>query len=96
MSIHDKIAKKIATKYVTEYNPGKGPDVQTPNKVIEVEPDINTISDGIRQLRGYKRSRYIAFPNRVIPEALEKLKDTKIGVMDQNGNIRRRAEKPGK
>jgi len=96
MSTHDDIAKKIARKYKTDYNPSKGVDVQTPDKAIEVESNINTLSDGIRQLQGYKRSRYISVPNRFVPDAIESLKHTKIGVMDQNGNIKRRAKKPGK
>ena len=96
MSTHDDIAKKIARKFKTDYNPGKGVDVQPPGKAIEVEPNLNSISDGIRQLQGHKRSRYISVPNRFVPEATERLKHTKIGVMDQNGNIKRRAKKPGK
>ena len=93
MSTHDDIAKKIARKYKTDYNPSKGVDVQTSDKAIEVESNINTLSNGIRQLQGHKRSRYISVPNRFVPETIERLKDTKIGVMDQNGNIKRRAKK---
>jgi len=96
MSTHDDIAKKIARKYKTDYNPGKGVDVKTPDKAIEVEPNLDAITDGIRQLQGYKKSRYIAVPNRFVPDAIEKLKDTKIGVMDQSGNIKKQAKKPGK
>lgn len=96
MGVHDDIAKKIARKYKTDYNPDKGVDVQTQDKAIEVERDFNTISDGIRQLQGYKKSRYIAVPNKVVPDAVKRLQNTKIGVMDQSGNIKKRARKPGK
>jgi hypothetical protein len=96
MSTHDDIAKKIARKYKTEYNPDKGVDVRPPGKAIEVETDMDTISHGIQQLRGYKDPRYLAVPKKIAPEVQERVKNTKIGVMDQNGNILRRAKRPGK
>jgi len=96
MSKHDDIAKKIARKYKTDYNPGKGVDVRPPGKAIEVEPNMNTIAHGIKQLQGYKDPRYLAVPKRIAPKVQERVKNTKIGVMDQNGNILRRAKKPGK
>jgi len=96
MSAHDDIAKKIAQKYKTDYNPGKGVDVQTSDKAIEVERSIDTLSDGVRQLQGFNKSRYIAVPDRFVPDAIDRLNNTKIGVMNQSGDIKRRAKKPGK
>lgn len=96
MSKHDEIARKIARKYKTDYHSAKGVDVRPPGKAIEVETDLSTISDGIRQLQGHKDSRYLAVPKKIAPEVVDRVKNTKIGVMDQNGNILRRAKKPGK
>lgn len=96
MSKHDDIARKLARKFNTDYNPSKGVDVRPPGKAIEVEIKLNTISDGVRQLQGYKDPRYLAVPKNIAPKVIDRVKNTKIGVMDQNGNILRRAKKPGK
>ncbi len=96
MSTHDDIAKKLANKYGAEYNRGQGVDVRTRDKAIEVETDLNTIRDGIRQLQGHKDSRYLAVPKKIAPKVVERVRNTKIGVMDQNGNILKRAKKPSK
>ena len=56
---HDNTANRIARKKGVEYNRSQGPDVATPRQVIEVET-VNTVRDGFRQLRGFRRPVYIA------------------------------------
>lgn len=58
-SSHDRTAKKIARKNNVEYNKGQGPDIKTSLRAIEVETK-DTVSDGLRQLRGFKKPVYIA------------------------------------
>ncbi len=84
---HKTTAKRIAKKHNTEYNSGKGVDIDTPSRAIEVEtPD--TINDALRQLQGHKKPSYIAGTNKeAIEKALEVTKGTTIGVMDNQGNI---------
>jgi hypothetical protein len=91
---HDRIAERIADKLGAPYNPSKGADIVSPEKVVEVEVDANGLSRGIEQLQGYKRLRYLGVPKRLVPAAMEKAEGTKIGVMDQNGNIVKRAQRP--
>lgn len=93
---HDDIAKNISRKYNAEYNKGKGADIITSTKVIEVEPTAATISDAKRQLQGYRKERYIATSDKEVDKAVELTKNTKIGVMDSKGNIVKPAQKPKK
>ena len=88
-SQHDIFAMRIAKKFGVEYNPGSGPDIETPKMTIEVET-AHTVSDGYRQLRGYRKPVYIAGTDDLaILSAHAATMDCSVGVMDQNGNIRR-------
>jgi hypothetical protein len=73
MSTFDDIAKKIARKYKTDFNPGKDVEVRPPGKAIEVETDMNTIDHGIQQLQDYKDPRCLAVPKRIAPEVLDRV-----------------------
>ena len=55
---HDRTAKHIAAQNNTDYNRGKGPDVNTSSRAIEVETS-NTARDGLRQLQGFNKPVYI-------------------------------------
>ncbi|MBC8549420.1 MAG: hypothetical protein H8D23_07200 [Candidatus Brocadiales bacterium] len=88
---HKVTSNRIANKYKTDYNTGKGVDIQKDNIAVEVEPP-GTIKDGIRQLRGYKKPVYIAGTNQdAVEKALDATKGTTIGVMDNQGNIIKRS-----
>jgi hypothetical protein len=97
---HDRIAKSIAKKLGAEYNNGKGPDIKTPTRVIEVEPSPETFPDGIRQLQGFKRPCYLGVASEHVAAAIERTKNTTVGVMDENGKIHKpaggRRRKPGR
>ncbi|MBA7687891.1 hypothetical protein ES703_96365 [subsurface metagenome] len=88
---HDKIAKIISRKKGAEYNPGKGVDIKTRTQKIEVEVDQGKFKDGVRQLQGYRGARYLAVPNELVEEAVEYTKDLKVGVMNEKGEIIKRA-----
>ena len=90
---HDIAANRIAKKLGTEYNKGQGPDIKTPKMVVEVETD-GTVKDGLRQLRGFRKSVYIAGSNQeAVKAALKATKDTTVGVMDAQGNIVKRSSR---
>ena len=84
---HKTAANRIARRLGTEYNDGKGADVQATGITVEVEtPD--TVNDGPRQLQGHRNEVYIAGTNQeAVEKALEKTEGTTIGVMDNQGNI---------
>jgi hypothetical protein len=88
---HKTASNRIAGKYNAEYNSNKGVDIVTPKIAIEVETE-HTISSGMQQLQGHKKSAYIAGTNReAVNKALERTKGTTIGVMDNQGNVVRRS-----
>jgi len=93
-SEHDRIAETVAMKLRAAYNPTKGADIVSPERVVEVETDAAGLRRGIEQLQGYKQLRYLGVPKRLVRPALQSTTGTKIGVMDQNGNIVRRAQRP--
>ncbi len=88
---HKTTANRIAQKFNTDYNQGPGADIQARNAAIEVEiPD--TVSDGLRQLRGYQKPVYIAGTNHLaVKKAREAPEGTTVGVMDNQGNIIKRS-----
>ena len=88
---HDRIAKNIAEKKGTEYQPHKGVDVRTSTQAIEVEVDRNKFKEGLRQLQGTNKARYLAVPNSLVNEAVEYAQGTGVGVMNENAKIKKRA-----
>ena len=93
---HDRTAEKIARQKGAPYNRGQGPDVQTPTQAIEVETKA-TVSDGFRQLRGFRRSVYIAGADDAATKAaLEATKGTTVGVMSPDGKIVKRSTRKTK
>lgn len=82
---HDRIAQQIADKKGTEYHADKGVDIQTPTQVIEVEVDAGTFREGVQQLRGSIKARYLAVPNELVNEAIDYTQGTGVGVMNERG-----------
>ncbi len=89
---HDRIANEIADKKGTAYHSDKGVDIRTPNQAIEVEVDAGKFKEGVQQLRGSSRARYLAVPNELVSEAIDYTKGTGVGVMNEHGRIRKRAK----
>lgn len=88
---HKIAANRIARKFNAEYNQGEGVDINTKRLVIEIETP-ETVNDGIGQLRGFRKPVYIAGSNQeTVNKALDRTKNTTIGVMDSHGNIIKRS-----
>ena len=88
---HKATANRIAKKYNTDYNNGKGVDIKSTRATVEVEGP-NTVKDAPGQLRGHKGPAYIAGTNaEAVQKAIEVTRDTTIGVMDNQGNIVQRS-----
>ena len=88
---HDRIAKHIAKRKGTVYHSDEGVDVRTPTQAIEVEVDPATFAEGIQQLQGSRKARYLAVPNEFVGEAKERTEGTGVGVMNEHGTIKKRA-----
>ena len=73
------------------YHNDRGVDIRTSTQAIEVEVDPATFNDGVRQLQGTKKARYLAVPNELVREAEEYTDATGVGVMNEHGKIKRRA-----
>lgn len=84
---HKTTANRIANKFNTDYNNGKGVDVKSTKATVEVETP-ETVSDAPGQLRGHRGPAYIAGTNKAaVQKALEVTQGTTIGVLDNQGNI---------
>jgi hypothetical protein len=69
---HEITANRLAKKFGTEYNTGKGVDINTDSIAVEVETP-ETVADGLRQFLGHKKPVYIAGTNKeAIHMALER------------------------
>lgn len=91
LTVHDRIAKEIARKKDTVYHSDKGVDIRTSTQAIEVEVESKTFKDGVRQLRGTNKARYLAVPNELVKEAAEYTRGTGVGVMNEHGKVKKRA-----
>ena len=87
---HDRIAKAIAEKKGTVYHAHKGVDIRTSTQAIEVEIDSGKFKEGVRQLQGTPKARYLAVPNELVKDAVEYTQGTGVGVMDAQGRIKKR------
>jgi len=88
---HDRIANEIADKKDTVCQSDKGVDIRTPTQAIEVEVGAGKLKEGVRQLQGSGKARYLAVPNDLVKEAIEYTEGTGVGVMNEHGRIRKRA-----
>jgi len=84
---HDRISEQIANARRAKYNPDKGPDINTSKLAVEVEVDKNTLSEGMNQLKGFRKPVYLGVPDNLVKDAIERTKGTTVGVMNEKGNI---------
>ncbi len=92
-SKHDQIAERLSKKFRTEYKKHKGIDIVTDDRVIEVETTKSGIYQGINQVKRFSKARYIAVNDRNVQNALTSTEGTGIGVMDERGEIVKRARR---
>ena len=90
-TLHDRIARRAARVHGGRYVRAKGADIIAPRLVAEVEVQPGKLGEGIRQLRGYKKPRYLVVPDRLIETARSRTKGLKVGVMNEHGRIVKRA-----
>jgi len=88
---HDRIANQIADRKNAVYHSDRGVDIRTPTQAIEVEVDPATFREGLRQLQGSGKARYLAVPNELVREAIDYAEGTGVGVMNERGSIKKRA-----
>jgi len=88
---HDKIAKELAETFGTKYNKGKGPDIKTKNKVIEVVTHESDLYSSIKQIGRYQKPKYFAVPNKLVNKAKEITKGTGIGLITPTGIIKKKS-----
>ena len=93
-TLHDRIARRAARVHGGNYVRAKGADIIAPRLVGEVEVQPGKLGEGIRQLRGYKKQRYLVVPDRLVETARSRTKGLKVGVMDQHGRIVKPAVRP--
>lgn len=93
MSKHDEVANKLAKKFKTEYKSDKGIDLVLPTKVIEVETQKASISQGIKQVEKSQKARYLAVNKINISNAIQATEGTGIGVMSETGKIIKKASR---
>jgi len=55
--------------------------------------DKEKLKEGIRQLRGFRKRRYLVVPDDLVEDAKKATKGTKIGVRDEYGRIRKSAKR---
>lgn len=92
-SKHDQIGERLANKFGTEYKSSIGIDIVTPNRVIEVETKPDGLDQGTHQVEHSDKARYLAVPDSLKKKALEKTEGTGIGVMNERGNIVKKASR---
>ena len=93
---HDRIARRVARLHGGKYARAKGADIIAPRLIGEVEVQSGKLGEGIRQLRGYKKPRYLVVPDELVPKAVSRTKDLKVGIMDQHGRIGKKAVQPNR
>jgi hypothetical protein len=92
---HKTTSNRIAKKFKSEYNDGKGVDIKSQKATVEVET-LETVSDAPSQLRGHRGPAYIAGTNKeAVEKALEVTQGTTIGVMDNQGKVVKRSTRKG-
>ena len=90
---HKTTANRLAEKFKTDYNTGKGADIKTEKIAIEVETP-ETVQDALRQLQGHQKPVYIAGTNQAaVRKALDVTDGTTVGVMDNQGKIVKRSKR---
>lgn len=88
---HTATVRRLAARFGAAENLEGGPDIVTPDLVIEVETSA-TLADGVARLNGLTGRRFIAVTNlESLTEALQLVAGTGIGVMNPQGDIVREA-----
>ena len=94
---HEEIAKRIARRQGVQYRAeSRGPDIKTPQRVVEVGVDPRRVAEEIRQVIRSRKARYVAGPLDFAKAALEATRGRGVGVMGPQGKILKRGTRGGK
>lgn len=92
-SKHDQVAEKLANRFHTEYMPNKGIDIVTSKRVIEIEVKKAGLDQGLNQIIRSSKPRYLAVSKQLEKLALDKTRNTGVGVTSETGRIVKRASR---
>lgn len=92
-SKHDQVAEKLANKFRTEYKSDKGIDIMTSKRVIEIEVKKAGLDQGLNQIIRSSKPRYLAVSKQLEKSALDKTRNTGVGIMSETGRIIKRASR---
>lgn len=92
-NMHDISANRLANKLKTKHN-RKGVDIRHKEYAIEVAVNESDVYSSIGQLkRSRKNIKYLAIPEKFMDLAIRITKNTGIGVMNLNRNIKKKARR---
>ncbi len=90
---HDEIANRLAKKFKTKHR-RKGVDIISNNRAMEVATSQEDLHQSVPQLnRSRAAKKYMVVPPSLYKKTKKLLKDTGIGMMNTNGNIKKRSRK---
>lgn len=88
---HNRVAVNIARRYGVRFNTRSNPDIETHDRVIEVE-SAATVAEGFQRLRNFRKPVYIAgIDIDAIAAACRATIGTTVGVMAPDGQIVKRS-----
>lgn len=91
---HTATVHRIAKRYSAEANSNGQPDVFNGHLTVEVETSA-TLSQGIKALMEVQGPVFVAVTNREsLSDALRKASNTRVGVMDPQGEIMKQSDPP--
>ena len=91
---HTATVHRIARRYSAETNSDGQPDVSNGKLTVEVETSA-TLSQGIKSLLEVQGPVFVAVTNReALSDALRKASNTRVGVMDPQGEIMKQSDPP--
>jgi hypothetical protein len=92
-SKHDQVAEKLANKFHAKYKSDRGIDIVTSKRVIEIEVKKAGLDQGLNQVMRSSKPRYLAVSKQLERPALDKTRNTGVGVMSETGRIIKRASR---
>jgi len=87
---HDRAARRIANMLGGDYDSKRSPDVISKDSRVEVKTYAAEIPKALDQLGRSAKKKYVALPAGEHEDAKRQLEGTGVGLMDWNGNVRKR------
>ena len=91
---HTATVRRVAERYGGTVNANGSPDITSEHLTVEVETSA-TLAQGIRDLEKVDGPVFVAVTNReALDEALRRVKRSRVGVMDPQGEIVKQSDPP--